>query len=53
MIFFDRLYASIYKDIVIMIRIGDTMDVNLTQLITFPSFRKNQIQNHLDLFAKN
>ncbi|WP_231037496.1 ATP-binding protein [Pectinatus frisingensis] len=26
-----------------MIRIGDTMDVNLTQLITFPSFRKNKI----------
>ena len=33
----------LYKDIVIMIRIGDTMDVNLTQLITFPSFRKNKI----------
>jgi predicted AAA+ superfamily ATPase len=26
-----------------MIRTGDTMDVNLTQLITFPSFRKNKI----------
>ncbi len=33
----------LYKDIVIMIRTGDTMDVNLTQLITFPSFRKNKI----------